>query len=367
MRVHVDVTHPAHVHLFRPAIEELTESGHAVAVTSRDKEVTTDLLDAYGIQHRVLSSKRSSQLALGPEWALRTARTLRFVRAFDPDVVLSQLNPASVTAAALSDAESVVFHDSETAGKLAQALAPLTDRICSPEGVHQDLGEHHERYRGFHELAYLHPERFEADPELLREHGVDPDEDFAVLRTVSMGAYHDVGAAGLSASQARRLARELSEHGTVYVSSEGEPPADLPAEPLPVPPADVHHLLAEASVFVGDSDTMAIEAAVLGTPSVRVDCFGEGTLGCFDELADYDLVRSTTDGAEAVAAATELAADPAAGERWKRRRQALLADAIDVTDYVLDVVHEAAGEEREDSAPAPTDGRTAPAAGSPGE
>lgn len=351
MRVHVDVTHPAHVHLFRPTIETLAEHGHDVAVTSRDKEVTTDLLDAEGIEHCVLSTKRSSQLALGPEWALRAARTLEFVRTFDPDVVLTQLNPASVVAAAASDASCVVFHDSETAGTLAKALAPLADRICSPTGVHQALGDHHEHYEGFHELAYLHPDRFEADPDVLRAHDVDPVENYAVLRTVSMGAYHDVGADGLSQAEARRLAEELSEYGRVYVSSEGEPPSDLPADPVPVPPAAIHHLLAEASVFVGDSDTMAIEAGILGTPSVRVDCFGEGTLGCFDELERYDLVHSTTDDAAARERAVGLAADPEAEERWAQRRDDLLDDKVDVTAYALDVVYEEAGVDPEASDP----------------
>ncbi|AGN02207.1 hypothetical protein L593_11310 [Salinarchaeum sp. Harcht-Bsk1] len=344
MRVHFDVTHPAHVHLFRHAIESLAAEGHAVGVTAREKEVTTALLDAYGIEHEVLSRKREAAWALGPEWGVRTLRTLDYVRRFDPDVVVSQLNPSAVGAATLTRTPSVVFHDSETAGRLADVLAPLTDVVCSPTGVQQRLGDNHRFYDGFHELAYLHPDRFEADPDLLAEYGVDSEASYAVVRFVSMGAYHDVGEAGLAREQKRRLVETLAEHGPVYVSSEGEPPADLPGDSVPVPPDAIHHLLANASVFVGDSDTMAIEAAVLGTPTVRVDSFGDGdVLGCFNELERFDLVHSTTDGDEAVERAAELADDPAATDRWRRRRDRLLDETVDVSAYMVDTIREVAG------------------------
>jgi predicted glycosyltransferase len=343
MRVHFDVTHPAHVHLFRHAIESLAGDDHAVGVTAREKEVTTQLLDAFGIEHEVLSRMRAPAWTLGPEWGLRTLRTVDYVRRFDPDVVVSQLNPAAVGAAALTRTPSVVFHDSETAGRLADVLAPLTEVVCSPKGVQQDLGGNHRFYEGFHELAYLHPNRFEPDDDLLAEHGADPDEPYAVLRFVSMGAYHDVGEAGVSPDQQRRLVSALAEHGPVYVSSEDGSAVDDPAEPVPVPPEAIHHLLANASVFVGDSDTMAIEAAVLGTPSVRVDSFGDGdVLGCFDELERYGLVHSTTDGDAAIDRAVEIAGNPAANEQWERRRDRLLEDKLDVSSYVLDTIREVA-------------------------
>ncbi|WP_248516626.1 DUF354 domain-containing protein [Salinarchaeum laminariae] len=339
MRVHFDVTHPAHVHLFRHAIQSLAAGEHAVGVTAREKEVTTQLLDAYGIDHEVLSRKRAPAWTLAPEWGLRTLKTVDYVRRFEPDVIVSQLNPAAVGAARLTRTPNLVFHDSETAGTLADVLAPLSTAVYSPTGVQQDLGENHHNYHGFHELAYLHPTLFETDTDLLAEHGVDPDEPYSVLRFVSMGAYHDVGEAGLSPAQKRRVATELAEHGPVYVSSEDDPPADLPGEPVPVPPEAIHHLLAEASVFLGDSDTMAIEAAVLGTPSVRVDSFGDGdVLGCFHELERFDLVHSTTDGDEAIDRAIELATDPAARDRWDRQRRALLEETVDVSEYMLDQI-----------------------------
>ena len=54
MNILFDIGHPAHVHLFKNAIWKLEAKGHKVAITSREKDVTTSLLDYYGFEHKVL-------------------------------------------------------------------------------------------------------------------------------------------------------------------------------------------------------------------------------------------------------------------------------------------------------------------------
>ena len=338
MRALFDITHPAHVHLFKHVIRELEAGGAAVRVLSREKEVTTDLLDAYGIDHTVLSVKGESSLDLAREWLLREVRTVRAARRFEPDVVVSHLSPAAVHAARLSGAKSIVFNDQEHPETVPKLTAPLTTAYCTPESYGADRGARHRRYPGFHELAYLHPDRFSTNVDALREAGVDPDEPYFVCRFVSMGAYHDVGESGISPAQREAVVEALSAHGDVYVSSESPLPASMEANRLPVPPHAMHDLLAEASLLVTDSATMALEAGILGTPVVRsnsIDAGGE--FGTLAELADYDLVVAAPD--EGVVEMVErLGTDPDAGDRWRERREALLAEKIDVTGYALAVI-----------------------------
>jgi len=340
LRVLVDVTHPAHVHLFRHAIEALESAGHEVRVTSREKDVTTDLLDAHDIPHTVLSQRTTGRGGVLREWIPRALRLLRVARSFRPDVVVSRLNPAATHVANAIDVPSVVFHDTEVAGVVDRVTTPFAHTVCTPLEYGADFGGAHVRYAGFHELAYLHPARFTPQRERLREHGVRPDEPYAVVRLVDMNAHHDRGHDGFDPDTVRELCGDLSKHGSVFVTSEGGLPTDLAPYELPVPPEAVHDLLAFADVYVGDSATMATEAGVLGTPSVRFDAFG-ASMGNFDALADYGLVESTTDASEAAEAAVALAADPDAGDRWRRRRQQLLAEKIDVTAFVTDVVENA--------------------------
>ncbi len=342
MRALFDITHPAHVHLFKNAIKELQMNGDTVSVLSREKEVTTDLLDAYDIDHTVLSAKGNRPVELAIEWTLRELRTIKAAYRFQPDVIVSHISPSAVHAAKIVGAESVVFNDQEHPNTVPRLTAPLTSAYCTPNSYSVDHGEPHRQYAGFHELAYLHPDRFEADHDILHEHGVDPTAPYFLLRFVSMSAHHDVGEAGISPTVRRALAATLAEHAPVYVSSEDTVPDDLPADPMPVPPAAMHDLLAEASLLVTDSATMALESGVLGTPVVRSNSIdADGEFGALAELAKYDLVQAVSDE-EVVAVADRLSTDPNATARWQQRRHALLDDTIDVTGYAVDVIREVA-------------------------
>ena len=343
MRVQFDVTHPAHVHLFKHAIRTLVDEGHTVAVASRNKEVTTELLDAYGIEHTPLSTKGTTTAELVSEWTLREFRTIKYTRKFDPDVVVSRALPSAVHAAALTGATSVVVTDTEYSWKVAKLIAPFVDYWCTSEHFSQEFGDNHHYHPGFDELAYLHPNWFEPDADRLREHGVDPTETYFVLRFVSMGAHHDIERAGFSGHAKQQLAEALSEHGTVYISSERPLPPELSAFGVPVPPEDIHHLLAFADLFVGDSETMATEAALLGTPTIRANSHAtDEQLGVFVQLQNRGLVESTADEEAAHDRAIELATTAGVDDQWAARRDRLLEETVDVTAYLLEIIADAA-------------------------
>jgi len=340
MKVLFEVTHPAMVHLFRHAIAELDARGHRVFVTSREKDLTTRLLDEYGVPHVPLSSKGSTPLSLASEWVVREFRMLRTVRAVDPDVVVSQNSPAAVHAARLSGATSIVFDDSEAERAAARLVHPFADVVCTPANFGRDLGEKQRRYEGYHELAYLHPDRFSPDRDVLERHGVAVDERYFVVRFVSWGAHHDVGQSGFSEPVRRALVSRLTEHGTVYVTSERPLPEAFEPYRLPIPPTCLHDLLNYADLYVGDSQTMATEASVLGTPAVRYNSFaGNGDMSNFVELEEeYGLLHSTADECDALSSALALASDPDTGDRFRARRARLLAEKMDVTAFVVDTI-----------------------------
>lgn len=341
MRIQFDVTHPAHVHLFRFAIASLVRDGHTVAVTARKKEMTTDLLDWYGIDHTVLSKKGTSKPALASEWLLREARGIVFARKFQPDIVVSRLNPPAIHGAVAVGAKSIVFHDSEPANQLLKIMYPFIDVLCTPVSFTPDHGDKQIRYNGFHELAYLHPNWFTPDDAVLTTYGVDPTEPYAVVRFVSMGAHHDVGYNGFSPAAKTELVSSLSNRMTVYVSNESD--TDLVdavsgTHVVPTPPAAIHTLLAGASIFVTDSDTMAAEAGLLGTPTVRLHTFGKNELGNFTRLSESGLVFSTPDEDTAIEKAVTLVSDPTTQTLWDERRETFLAECIDVTEFMLDLI-----------------------------
>lgn len=344
-RVLFDISHPAHAHLFKNAITELSARGHRTFVTSREKECTTELLDAYQIEHIPISSQGAGLFDLATEWVGRERQLWSVVRSFNPDVVVSYLSPAAHVAS-LAGCASVVYLDGENQQLLGRLTAPFTNVICTPANFEKSFGSKQFRYDGFHELAYLHPNRFDPDPEVLEAHGIVVDEPYYVLRFVSWDAHHDIGDQGFSRAAKRELVEYLDEHGEVYISSEDRLPDYFEQYRVPIPPEAIHDLLYFANLYVGESATMATEASVLGTPAVRSNSYAGTTddMSNFRELEEqYDLLYSSPDENAAIARVKEFIADPTTKETWQRRRDRLLAEKIDVTEQMVELILAEAG------------------------
>ena len=51
MKILVDITHPADVHLFKYSIWNWQDCGHQIIITGRDKDVVAKLLDQYEFKY----------------------------------------------------------------------------------------------------------------------------------------------------------------------------------------------------------------------------------------------------------------------------------------------------------------------------
>ena len=71
-------------------------------------------------------------------------------------------------------------------------------------------------------------------------------------------------------------------------------PTDLEKYKLKINPIYIHTVLYYASLYVGDSQTMATEAALLGTPSIRFNSFvGANDMSNFTMLEnDYNMMKN---------------------------------------------------------------------------
>jgi len=201
---------------------------------------------------------------------------------------------------------------------------------------YEELKEEQEkqiRYNGYHELAHLHPNYFTPNPAVLDELGLGKDDTFIILRFVSWTASHDIGQHGIRDMTA--LVRELERYGQVFITSEGRLDGGLAKYQIKVAPEKMHDLLYYASLYAGEGATMASEAAVLGTPSIYVSSL-VGTMGNFIELErKYGLVFNYSDPDKTMNKAAELIQEPDLKKEWKKKREQLLEDKIDVTAFMV--------------------------------
>lgn len=341
MKLLIDILHPAHVHFFRNLAKELGTRGHEVRFTLREKECARDLLDQYGLPYRVLST-RSKGVGLIGEFLVRGARLWNVASEFNPHFYAGVMGPSIATVGRLrralrhDRARIAVFYGTEIAKLTNAVVYPLADYVCTSSSYQGRVNGNHITYPGYHELAYLHPNRFTPDREIVRELGIDPDSPYFIVRFVSYEASHDTGADTLPAKKKLELVHMLAERGRVLVSSEGALPPELEPFKLKIPVSHIHHVIAFSSLVVGESSTMASEAAVLGVPGVYISPFGRGFT---DEQERYDLVQNFTGPkfhADWVGAVRASLDDPGFRERVRAGHRRLLTDKLDVTSWLLE-------------------------------
>jgi predicted glycosyltransferase len=335
MRILIDILHPAHVHFFRNFHAVMTERGHELCVTARDKDRSVDLLRQYGIPYEQISVQKSGGVGMVVEMTQRTGALMKIMQRFKPDVMTGIMGPSIALAGKLRRVPSVVFYDTEFAKQTNWFVYPLSHSVVTPDCYQGTVRGTQVTYPGYHELAYLHPNRFTPDPAKLAPFGVSADEPYSIVRFVSWQAVHDRNEKGLTGEQKRDLVATLEQHGRVLVSSEGALPPDLARYEVKGPVEDIHHLLAHAQLIVGESATMSSEAAVLGVPAVMIATTGRGYTD--DQERRYGHVRHFVedDYDQAVAAVEDVFAR-GPRELGQEARAKLLTDKIDVTEWMVD-------------------------------
>ena len=333
MKILIDVLHPKHVHFFRPLITRWSEQGATVSILTRDKDITHQLLDLYEIPYTCLSKQpKASRLVV--ELVERWWQMGKCLREFRPDIVLSVAGVSTALPSKCLGIPNILFTDTETATVSNRLSFPFADRILTPEWYRGDMGRRHVRYRGFHEWSYLHPKEFTPDPDLVRSEGINPDEPYAIMRLVANAAAHDFLETGLSAAGALKLVQHLERRMKVYLSSEAEPPRDLRPYLTRFRVDHMHHILAYASMLVGDSPSMGTEAALLGVPSVVISSWA-GRCGNMQVLErEFELMQVYQRSTDALEAVLHLADHPLSRQETQAKRHAL----VSTLDYLPEVV-----------------------------
>ena len=101
----------------------------------------------------------------------------------------------------------------------------------------------------------------------------------------------------------------------------------------------MHHVMAFADVYIGDSQTMAAEAGVLGVPFVRFNDF-VGRIGYLNELENvyhlgYGIKASESESTEKMyGIVRDIIEMPNRKEEWQTRRQKMLSEKIDYAQFL---------------------------------
>jgi len=313
----------------------MKDRGHEVIVIARDKEVTIDLLDYHKIEYVNRGKGGKSILGKLIDIPIAEYHILKKSLKFKPDIFVSFGSMYMGHVAFLLRKPHIAFDDTEHNKINHLMYVPFANNVLTPFSFNKNMGKNHSKFDALMEFGSVHPNYFKPDPSIYDYLQIKKGTKFIILRFISWEAIHDAGEKGLTMEVKRRAIQELSKYAKVFISSEKKLPEEFKPYQILIPPEKMHDALYHAELFFGESGTMAVEAALLGTPSVRVSTLAK-TLGNFKELRDnYSLVYYYDKSTDGLDKALSIIKSPNSKEDWSKKAKHFFEDKIDLNAFMI--------------------------------
>lgn len=346
MKILFFIVHPAKFWLFKYVTKELRKRGHTVDWAITNKDVLVNLLEREGWEYTNIFPEGRRKKYGFPLLSLivNTWKTLvrlsKFMKGKKYDIVIS--GDIITFLAWLKGIKSFVPIDDGFSVVPEYSISWMwATKLVAPSCT--DLGPFNFKKIGYmsnHEWAYINPKYFTPNKEIVRKFHATNDP-YYIIRLVSLTASHDLGKRGLSNEIVVKLIKLLEKHGRVYINAEiGKTlPAELEKYRLAIDPYDMHHAMYFSSMFIGDSQTMASEAGLMGVPTFRCNDF-VGRVSYLEEEQNYGLVFNykPEQFEEMMNKVEETLKMKDSKKEWKDRLDKFVSEHIDTTEFYVNLI-----------------------------
>ena len=278
MKILIDINHPADVHQFKYVIKKLAKK-HEILVIARNKDCVHQLLHENNINFlpRLGFSSFFTKIIGFP---IIDLQIYMIASKFKPDVLVGSSGDLYIThVGKLIGKPSFIFDDTEHS-KIQNFLCfPFATAVYTPISYKLDLGKKQRRYEGFKELAYLNYKYFKPNKKTLKDLNLKKGQKLILLRLVSWQASHDLGKKSIIDYE--DLTKRLGKYGKVIISSEKKLPSNWEKYIIPKHLINkIHDIVFYSDLVISEGATIAVESAVLGTPTIYVNklCMGYSDL-----------------------------------------------------------------------------------------
>lgn len=340
MKICFYLAHPAHFHLFKNVVKKLQKK-HEILILYNEKDVLDHLVNtekSFNTKKIKTTNVGNSFTSLLRQFIQKNIGTYKALKKFNPELVLGTPILVSIIGFLLRYKSIIVNEDDFDIVKLTANFGyPFASHIICPEIIRKGKFESKcITYQGYHELAYLHPEHFNPNADIASSY-VDFDKPFFLIRFAKLTAHHDVNIRGINSKVAAKLVEKLKHHGNVYITSERPLEDEFEQYRIAIDPIDMHHVMAFSTLYIGDSQTMAAEAGVLGVPFIRYNDF-VGRISYLDELENkYKLGYGIKPDSpqKLIDKTDELLNDKNLKMKQTDNREWMLREKINVADFLV--------------------------------
>ena len=341
MRILVYFGHPSQYLFLRESIKRLKNNGHKFEILIKTKDVLHDLLLNDGLKDfkNILFEKRGNSIfSIIFSYLKRLVKIFFIIKKFKPDLLIGTDPTIAQVGFFLGiDRITTIEDDYEIIKPLAWMTYPFTQTIVCPKVCKVGMwGNKKIGYEGYMKLGYLHPNVFKLEKNIKEKYSLP--EKFVILRLSGLNAYHDIGVDGINRKTLDQIINILNiKNINIFISSEEKLDKKHDKFRLNILPNDIHHILSLSMFLISDSQSMTVEAAVIGVPSIRFSSFS-GKISVLEELEKkYSLTYGlkTNDAENLFKHIDYLLKVPNLKDVWEAKLKSMLSEKIDVTSFLI--------------------------------
>ena len=345
MKVCVFILTPGQTYFWQHILEKLESEGNEVLILARDYGETLSIMRERGITHTPFIPEKNSKMGKILSVPNDVLKAYQILRKWKPDVLLGY-GFYEGCLGGLLHVPAITFTDLEpTVNKIHtfehKLVKPFLSEYITPELFGCDVGPKHTRIPCLKEIAYLHPNYYQPDDSIYEILGLEKGTKYFLLRFNAFDSIHDVGHHGFSANEREEIFDYLAQYGEVLITSEIEDlPERMKSKVIRIPKSRFHDVLYYSSLVVTDAHTVAAEAALLGTYSIRSNSYvGENDSVAYRTLEGYGVMNNYSSFEDVMKRLREVVNDSEDTIDIQDNLNHLYDEMIAVVDYMCSKIH----------------------------
>ena len=340
------LSHPSQYLFLRKTITKLKSLGHDVLILIKTKDVLEDLLknDKIDNYKNILTRSRGkSVFSIFVSFLFRWIKIFPMAIKYKPDIMIGSDAVIAQIGFFLNIQRITTLEDDyEVIKPLAWMTYPFTQLILCPKVCNVGRWERKKLgYNGYMKLGYLHPNVFRHNNGVIFDYKLP--KNYVLIRLSGLAAYHDRDAKGMSEKVLNKIIKLLNLKSIkFFISSEKPIHERYNRHLLKINPSDMHDVLFRSCLLISDSQSMSVEAAILGVPSIRYSSFS-GKISVLEELEKkYNLTFGIkpNGGGELLKMMLKFLESKNIKKIWKEKSEKMLKDKICVTEFLVGFLHE---------------------------
>ncbi|NVO08495.1 MAG: DUF354 domain-containing protein [Bacteroidales bacterium] len=330
MNILFDLLHPADVNLFKNAIYNLSKEGYKVYLTYRQRGVLDLIAKSELPEFDIVSLGVHRKSLFGKIFSIiqREVLAFRFLRKNKIKLVACQGLTCGVACKLLG--VKILHYDDDSEYRITFLLGKWFSDIDVMPDFMPVNGKNFLKYKGFKELAYLHPDYFTPNEEILADYGLQAN-GYVFIREISNVSVNYLNRQGLLPEIVKYLKEKnikilLSIENKELVNDFKESCIIL-KEPI----KHLYSLIYHSRFVISSGDTMAREACLLGNPCIYT---GGRIMQANKKFTDIGVMLKI-EGVEQVYKTIDMIMDTSIKQRAREKMVELIRNEFEDTNTII--------------------------------